>query len=165
MILDPDQTRQLMADPDALNAPAAYRQRIEAIVAAIDGDQEHIAMNLARRLEESAAAEHGSAHPFVWRVRELRAHATYVCGLPGAACELYLEVARGWHHMDSPAYWGAAQRAYALWHATNDERGRMVWLGEQLVDVLRLALPDHRANTALAEVLRRVDDINGALPT
>ncbi|GAA0617417.1 hypothetical protein GCM10010394_54510 [Streptomyces crystallinus] len=158
-ILDAEQEHQALTDPDAHAVPPAYRAAVEAVVAAADGDQEHIAMLLAARLELRVMAEHGAGHPYVWRARELRAHLTYVYGKPGAACELYVEVARGWAECASDEYWAAAQRAHALWHATADERWRLVWLGNQLADLLRLAPDPERAMRALREVLRRVDEL------
>ncbi|MFC9431514.1 hypothetical protein [Streptomyces sp. NPDC056987] len=156
-VVTPEQVQEAMTDPDAVEVPAAYQHRAAAVSAALDGGQEHIAMRLALLLEEDAAQEHGPEHPYVLRARELRAHATAECGLPSAGAELYLDAARGWARLHSDAYWGAVQRAYALWHRAAENEARMVWIGEQLVDVLREA--GDRSHMPIRTVLRRVDEL------
>lgn len=157
-VLEPNEARELTRDPDAEEVPAAYAERAAAVCAALDGGQEHVGLGLAVTLEEDIVKDHGSEHPYRWRARELRAHAAVVCGLPGTGCELYLEAARGWAEVQSPAYWGAVRRAYALWHQATEQQARMVWLGEQLREVLELA-GKGRDFEARAAVVQRVDEL------
>ncbi|PAU50898.1 hypothetical protein CK936_00105 [Streptomyces albireticuli] len=159
-VQDATEVRELVADPDGETTPAEYRERVVAVVRAVEAGTEHAAMRLARFLETGIAGAYGAGHPYVWRALELRAHTNLVCGLPGSACELYLEAARGWAGIGSAAYWGAAQRAYACWHRVR-EAERSVWLGGQLAEVLRLG--GDRAHPALRGVMGRMDDLQGGL--
>ncbi|ORT54189.1 hypothetical protein [Streptomyces sp. CB03238] len=156
-VLEPHQATHLTQDPDAEDVPAAYAVQVAAVCAALDSGREHAGMGLALKLEGEVVGRHGGDHPYVWRVRELRAHAAVVCGLPGTGCELYLEAARGWAELHSPAYWAAVRRAYALWHHATEQPARMVWLGEQLKEVLELGGP--RATSARTHVVQRVDEL------
>lgn len=161
-VLNPDEVRELPDDPDATAVATAYAQSVDAVNQALADGQELIATQLAGQLENEAIARHGKAHPYVWRTRELRAHTAYQVGLAGMACELYLEAAEGWRVLGSDAYWGAIHRAYAMWHHTQDEEGRTVWLGEQLVAELRLGAAmagGGRAAGTLRAALRRIDDL------
>ncbi|MEU8623057.1 hypothetical protein [Streptomyces sp. NPDC048623] len=155
--LEPHEARGLTSDPDAQDVPAAYAEQAAGIRAALDAGREYTGLRLAAELEQQIAKEHGDDHPFRLRALELRAHAATVAGLPGTGAELYLEAARGWDTLASPAYWGAAQRAYALWHRASEQAPRMIWLGEQLRDVL--VLGGERTAEARAVVLRRIDEL------
>ncbi|MFE0107110.1 hypothetical protein [Streptomyces sp. NPDC059009] len=161
-ILEPGEARELPDDPDANAVAAAYAQGVAAVNQALADGLELVATRRACELEAEAIAQHGSDHPYVWRTRELRAHTAYRVGMAGMACELYLEAARGWRELGSDAYWGAIQRAYAMWHHTQDEEGRTVWLGEQLVDELRLGASragGGKSAGTLRAVLRRIDEL------
>ncbi|MCW8383962.1 hypothetical protein [Streptomyces justiciae] len=155
---DPDKARQLRVDPDAVEVPAEARSVVDEVVTAIEGGREHVAMKMARRLEEDLVARHGAGHPYALRALELRAHAVFACGMPSIGCELYTTAARGWHEVGSEAYWGAAQRAYALWHRIGDEPpAGTVWLGQQLVEVLELGGP--RTSDTVRAILSRIDTL------
>ncbi|MFD8386182.1 hypothetical protein ACFV2X_48080 [Streptomyces sp. NPDC059679] len=159
-VQDAAEAAELVADPDGEVTPKAYREQVAAAVEAVERGQEHVGMRLARSLETELVARYGAGHPYVWRAVELRAHAAFECSMPAAACELYLEAARGWAALDSDAYWGAAQRAYACWHRVT-EQDRAVWLGEELEAALRLG--GERARGAVRRVLRRVDEMQSGL--
>ncbi|MGW5679226.1 hypothetical protein ACWEV4_29800 [Streptomyces sp. NPDC003860] len=156
-VLEPHEATELMRDPDAEAVPAAYVARAAAVSSALAAGRAQEGLRLAIALEQDASVEHGTGHPYRLRARELRAHATAAAGLPGTGCELYLDVARGWADMRSPAYWGAARRAYALWHQADEQQPRMVWLGDQLREVLEAG--GERAGRARAAVVRRIDEL------
>ncbi|MEU3356076.1 hypothetical protein [Streptomyces sp. NPDC037389] len=147
-------------DPEGERPPAAFRERVTAIVTDIEAGREHIAMGAAGQLEADIVAAYGERHPYSWRAVELRAHATFVAGLPGAACELYLKAAQGWAGLHSSAYWGAAQRAYACWHRIGAP-DQAVWVGQELIEVLRTG--GESAQSALRTVLGRMDALQGGL--
>ncbi|MFH8993148.1 hypothetical protein [Streptomyces sp. NPDC017940] len=158
-VLEPTDARGLADDPDACTVPPALRPATDEISEAIDSGREHVAMKLARRLQEDLEAEHGPTHPMSLRARELRAHAAYRCGMPGVGCELYIEAARGWLELSSTTcVVEAVQRAYALWHQIQDEPARIAWLGEQLADLLTRG-GSERTRAAASVVLRRVDEV------
>ncbi|MGW2207571.1 hypothetical protein [Streptomyces sp. NPDC001774] len=150
---------ELTRDPDAEEIPAAYTSRVFAVRAALEHghDQQRTGLGLAANLEKDIVRAHGRNHPYRWRALELRAHAAAVCGLPGTACELYLGAARGWACRNSPAYWGAAERAYALWRHGSEPHSRMKQLAEALLDVLHLA--GDEASRARTAVMRCVGDV------
>ncbi|MFI5752430.1 hypothetical protein ACIBBE_42790 [Streptomyces sp. NPDC051644] len=154
---DPDKVQELRDDPDAHQVPPEARAAVAEIVAAVVSGRGHVAMTLARQLEDKATAEHGAGHPHALRAAELRAHAAQACGVPGIACEVYIDAARGWHQLGSDEYWPAVQRAFALWHRVQNEPAGTAWLGQQLVDVLELG--GSRAAATIGAVLRRIDEL------
>ncbi|GAA2100588.1 hypothetical protein GCM10009801_73220 [Streptomyces albiaxialis] len=151
-----EETVREAEDPDAVAVPAHLRPRTDAVGAAVAGGHELDGARLARELESDMERDYGTGHPYVWRARELTAHATMAIGMPGAAAELYMEAARGWHTLNSPAaYREAAQRAYACWCRV-EETADLVWGGELLVDLLRLRGEEYHG--ALRDVLSRIDE-------
>ncbi|MFF2902733.1 hypothetical protein [Streptomyces sp. NPDC057966] len=154
---DPDQAQELRVDPDAHQVPPSIREVVTEIKAAVIDGCEIDAMALAQQLEDTATAEHGKGHPYALRAAELRAHAAQAGAMPGIACEIYIEVARGWHRLRSDEFWAAAQRAYAVWHQVQNEPTSTVWLGQHLVDVLELG--GSRAAPTIRATLRRVDEL------
>ncbi|MFJ2819117.1 hypothetical protein [Streptomyces sp. NPDC087294] len=154
---EPHRASQLTVDPDAAEVPAEYRAAAAVVVAVIGAAGDHLAVQQARRLEEEILARYGAGHPYALRALELRAHAVYECGLPSIACELYIEAADGWRHLGSTAYWGAAQRAYAMWCRIGDEPSAgMTWLGEKLVGIMELGGTQPKA---VQVVLDRIDKL------
>ncbi|MER7959325.1 hypothetical protein [Streptomyces sp. NPDC096030] len=156
-ILKTHQASGLIRDPDAEETPAAYAARACAVCAALQSGQERTGLGLAVRLEKDIARAHGRDHPYRWRALELRAHAVALCGLPSTACELYLGAAKGWAALASPAYQGAARRAYALWFQAGEQQTRALWLGEQLRDVLGLG--GDEASSARMAVVHRISEL------
>lgn len=148
----------LDSDPDAVTVPRVYRGQAGTVRAAIEIGDEMAGLRTARALHESVTADVGPDHPYALRARELAAFAALNAELPGEACEMYADVAKGWAELGSSAYWHAAQSAYYCWHQVKDA-GRAVYLGDVMSAMLRLggaaAMPTLRA------VLARVDRLTG----
>ncbi|MEU0950671.1 hypothetical protein ABZ379_49920 [Streptomyces canus] len=131
-------TSGTLDDLDALQVPGHYRSAVDEIVTAIEDGRADHARHQTRRLVQAASAEYGAGHPYALRAMELHAHASYAADSPEAACDLYLQAARGWHRRGSVQYWSAAQRAYAVWHRAAFDPTLAAWQGEELMSVLRL---------------------------
>ncbi|GAA1930522.1 hypothetical protein [Streptantibioticus ferralitis] len=154
-------SREMTENPDAQRAPEAYREQMAAIATAAATGQHPIAAHLAQQLLDQAMQDYKEdGHPYVLRVQELRAHTLLEGGNAAEAVEAYLAVARGWAQRGSASYWGAAQRAYACWHRIS-EPAQAIWLGDQLVGVLRIGGED--ASATLRQVLRRLDELRTGL--
>ncbi|MDI3390144.1 hypothetical protein QIS99_28720 [Streptomyces sp. B-S-A8] len=163
-VVEASDAHLLADDPDAQQVPAELEVRVATVSEALAADRGYIALKLAEDLDADLGQQHGLEHPHALRAKELHGHvhATAREGRAVEACALYLEAARGWSRLNSPSYEGALQRALALWGELADDPARIVWLGEQLVDLL--VLDGSRAQPTAAAIQRRIDALRLELP-
>ncbi|AWN32624.1 hypothetical protein [Streptomyces sp. NEAU-S7GS2] len=156
---DAAQASQRAGDPVARTVPEDYQAQRDVIVAACQAGRTAVAAVLAESLCQQAADEHGRTHPYALQARELHGVALLQDGDAAGACEAYVAAARGWAGQNRTAYQEALRRAYACWQRVDDTSG--VWLGEQVVAVVRLGGED--VSDMLRAALTRLDRLRSGV--
>ncbi|MGA5643348.1 hypothetical protein ACPCTN_31980 [Streptomyces cinereoruber] len=126
--------------------PAAYQDRINAVVAAFSrpDDREGLAAAAieAEKLDQEFTAQYGQQHPHTVRLREIRGWLALLAGQPAVAARWYLHTTglqialHGAAHAETE---GSVRRAVHTWQQVKDP-AEVVQIGGDLAKVVTAAL-------------------------